>query len=88
MAALLSFLLLAGTGAAAAPAGTVQQRGEKETLNPEGVNPHAEAPRKKISQKKKQAAADARKRQKAEKAAQRSAHDAAGGNPSSVGSDH
>jgi hypothetical protein len=37
-----------------------------ETLNPEGINPHADAPRKKITQKQKQAAADAMKKKKAE----------------------
>ena len=37
-----------------------------ETLNPEGVNPHVGAPRKKITQEQKQAAAEARKKKKAE----------------------
>jgi hypothetical protein len=37
-----------------------------ETLNPEGVNPHVGAPKKKITQEQKQAAADARKKKKAE----------------------
>ena len=44
-----------------------------ETLNPEGVNPHREAPRKTISQEKKQAAADARKRKQKEHAARKAA---------------
>lgn len=30
-------------------------------LNPEGINPHKDAPRKRITQEQKQAAADARK---------------------------
>jgi len=37
-----------------------------ETLNPEGVNPHVGAPRKRITQEQKQAAAEARKKKKAE----------------------
>lgn len=37
-----------------------------ETLNPEGINPHADSPRKKITQAQKQAAADAMKKKKAE----------------------
>lgn len=44
-----------------------------ETLNPEGVNPHAEAPRKRITQKQKQAAADAMKKKKAEIEARKAA---------------
>lgn len=44
-----------------------------ETLNPEGVNPHAEAPRKKISQEQKQAAAAAMKKRKAEIEARKAA---------------
>ncbi len=44
-----------------------------ETLNPEGVNPHADAPRKKITQKQKQAAAEAMKQKKAEIAARKAA---------------
>lgn len=37
-----------------------------ETLNPEGINPHADAPRKRITQKQKLAAAEAMKKKKAE----------------------
>jgi hypothetical protein len=44
-----------------------------ETLNPEGVNPHAEAPRKKISHEQKQAAAAAMKKRKAEIEARKAA---------------
>jgi hypothetical protein len=43
----------------------------RETLNPEGINPHAGAPRKRITQEQKKAAADARKKKQAEKAAQK-----------------
>jgi hypothetical protein len=42
-----------------------------ETLNPEGINPHTEAPRKRITQEQKQAAADAMKKRKAEIEAKR-----------------
>ena len=44
-----------------------------ETLNPEGINPHADAPRKKITQKQKQAAAEAMKKRKAEIEARKAA---------------
>ena len=44
-----------------------------ETLNPESINPHADAPRKKITQKQKQAAAEAMKKRKAEIEARRAA---------------
>jgi len=37
-----------------------------ETLNPEGVNPHANAPRKRITLEQRQASAAARKQKKAE----------------------
>ncbi|OGU17686.1 MAG: hypothetical protein A2076_06255 [Geobacteraceae bacterium GWC2_53_11] len=37
-----------------------------ETLNPEGINPHADAPRKRITQKQRLAAAEAMKKRKAE----------------------
>jgi len=40
-----------------------------ESLNPEGINPHAEAPRQKISVERKLAAAEARKKKQAEIAA-------------------
>lgn len=40
-----------------------------ETLNPEGTNPHANAPRKRITLEQKQAAAAAQKKKKAEIAA-------------------
>ena len=44
-----------------------------ETLNPEGINPHAEAPRKRITQEQKQAAAEAMKKRKAEIEARKAA---------------
>ena len=37
-----------------------------ESLNPEGINPHVEAPRKKISEEQKKAAWEARKKKQAE----------------------
>ena len=37
-----------------------------ETLNPEGVNPHAEAPRKRITDAQRKAAWEAKKKKKAE----------------------
>jgi len=37
-----------------------------ETLNPEGVNPHAAAPRKRITLEQKKAAAEAKKKKKSE----------------------
>jgi hypothetical protein len=37
-----------------------------ESLNPEGVNPHQSSPRKKITQEQKNAAAEAKKKKKAE----------------------
>jgi hypothetical protein len=49
-----------------------------ENLNPEGVNPHVDAPRKRISQEQKKAAAEARKKKKAEIDARKAA-----GQPSS-----
>lgn len=70
--ATLSLLLLfmeGGIAAAPTEAATVNAQGE--TLNPERINPHAEAPRKRISQEKKKAAADARKKKQAEKAARK-----------------
>lgn len=45
-----------------------------ETLNPEGVNPHVGAPRKKITEEQKQAAAEARKKKKAEIEAKKKAN--------------
>jgi hypothetical protein len=42
-----------------------------ETLNPEGVNPHAAAPRKRITLEQKKAAAEARKAKQAEIAARK-----------------
>lgn len=53
-----------------------------ETLNPEGINPHADAPRKRITQKQKQAAAEAMKKKKAEIAARKAAEAARKGSPS------
>lgn len=44
-----------------------------ETLNPGNVNPHAEAPRKRIGVEQKKAAADARKKKKAEISARKAA---------------
>lgn len=44
-----------------------------ETLNPEGINPHVDAPRKKITQKQKLAAAEAMKKKKAEIEARKAA---------------
>ena len=44
-----------------------------ETLNPDAVNPHAAAPRKRITLEQKKAAAEARKAKKAEIAARKSA---------------
>lgn len=44
-----------------------------ETLNPEGVNPHAEAPRKRITQEQKLAASEAMKKKKAEIEARKAA---------------
>lgn len=44
-----------------------------ETLNPEGVNPHADAPRKRITQKQRLAAAEAMKKRKAEIEARKAA---------------
>lgn len=54
-----------------------------QTLNPDGINPHAESPRKKITQAQKQAAADAMKKRKAEIEARRAA-EAALKNPDSA----
>lgn len=48
-----------------------------ETLNPEGVNPHAAAPKKRITQEQKKAAADARKKKAAEIEARKAAADRA-----------
>lgn len=45
-----------------------------ETLNPEGINPHAGAPRKKITQEQKLAAAQAMKKRKAEIEAMKAAN--------------
>ena len=42
-----------------------------ESLNPEGVNPHAAAPRKRISEAQKKAAWEAKKKKKAEIEAKR-----------------
>lgn len=47
-----------------------------ETLNPEGINPHANAPRKRITQEQKQAAAEAMKKRKAEIEARKAAENA------------
>ena len=64
-----------------------------ETLNPEGINPHADAPRKRITQKQRLAAAEAMKKRKAEIEARKAA-EAAGKisaplqNPLSAGSDN
>lgn len=64
-----------------------------ETLNPEGINPHADAPRKRITQKQRLAAAEAMKKRKAEIEA-RKADEAAGKisapvpNPLPAGSDN
>jgi len=69
LAALSFFAPLSERRASAAPSPATG--GPVETLNPEGINPHAEAPRKRISQKQKQAAADARKKKQAEKAARK-----------------
>jgi hypothetical protein len=44
-----------------------------ETLNPEGVNPHAQAPKKRITLEQKKAAAEARKKKKAEISARKAA---------------
>lgn len=44
-----------------------------ETLNPEGINPHADAPRKRITQKQRLAAAEAMKKRKAEIEARKAA---------------
>lgn len=44
-----------------------------ETLNPEGVNPHAAAPRTRITLEQKKAAAEARKAKQAEIAARKAA---------------
>lgn len=46
---------------------------QAETLNPEGINPHAESPRKRITQEQKLAAAEAMKKKKAEIEAQKAA---------------
>lgn len=48
-----------------------------ESLNPEGVNPHQVAPRKKITPEQKQAAWEARKKKKAEIEARKAAEKAA-----------
>lgn len=48
-------------------------RADAETLNPDNINPHADAPRKKITQKQKQAAAEAMKKRKAEIEARKAA---------------
>lgn len=53
-----------------------------ETLNPEGVNPHVDAPRKRITQKQKQAAAEAMKKKKAEIEARKAAEAAKSSSPS------
>lgn len=64
-----------------------------ENLNPEGINPHADAPRKRITQKQRLAAAEAMKKRKAEIEARKAA-EAAGKiseplqNPLSAGSDN
>lgn len=47
-----------------------------ETLNPEGVNPHQVAPRKRITQEQKKAAWEARKKKKAEIEARKAAQKA------------
>lgn len=49
---------------------------QSESLNPEGVNPHASTPRKKISHEQKLAAAEAMKKRKAEIAARNAAKEA------------
>lgn len=48
-----------------------------ELLNPDGINPHAEAPRKRISVERKIAAAEARKKKQAEIAAKKTEQQAA-----------
>jgi len=48
-----------------------------ESLNPEGVNPHQVAPRKKITQEQKNAAWEAKKKKKAEIEARKAAQKAA-----------
>lgn len=64
-----------------------------ETLNPEGINPHADAPRKRITQKQRLAAAEAMKKRMAEIEAKKAA-EAAGKiyapvqNPLPAGSDN
>jgi hypothetical protein len=59
-----------------------------EGLNPEGINPHAEAPRKRITLEQKKAAAEARKKKKneieARKAAQKESGKAAPGQEQAV----
>lgn len=49
-----------------------------ETLNPEGVNPHAAAPRKRITEEQKKAAWEAKKKKKAEIEARKAARKAGG----------
>lgn len=44
-----------------------------ETLNPEGVNPHEQAPKKRITLEQKKAAAEARKKKQEEMAAKKGA---------------
>jgi hypothetical protein len=60
-----------------------------ESLNPEGVNPHANAPRKRITLKQKEAAANARKEKQKEinarKASQTGQQDTASHGNSSSG---
>lgn len=53
-----------------------------ETLNPEGVNPHAVAPRKRITDEQKKAAWEAKKRKKAEIEARKAAQQA--GKPAAI----
>ena len=48
-----------------------------ESLNPEGINPHQAAPRKRITQEQKKAAWEARKKKKAEIEARKAAEKAA-----------
>jgi hypothetical protein len=55
---------------------------QAETLNPEGINPHADAPRKRITQEQKLAAAEAMKKKKAEIEARKAAE--AAGKPASL----
>ncbi|HXE98615.1 MAG TPA: hypothetical protein VN642_19590 [Dongiaceae bacterium] len=46
---------------------------DAETLNPEGINPHADAPRKRITQGQRLAAAEAMKKRKTEIEARKAA---------------